>query len=178
VLDQCSIEWTDTFYSEEFLKQVAYGGYSPGCFEHLCKDGVYGAIVREGVCPIHGVTMSMLGGIPNLHKERHPCGAYKTEDEIVSQMQKMIPCPGSGCAHFVKEPRFGERVQCSGCGLWIEGKQKSLLAGMQVKETPEYKRLMGAVIDPDPGDVHGATASKIVTKICPTCGAVFGEEIR
>lgn len=73
---ECKLEWKDNFYSEDIFKAVNYGCYNPSSFSHTIVDGVYGAYVREGVCPVHGVVYSRLGGIemPGL---RHPCGARK-----------------------------------------------------------------------------------------------------
>ena len=76
---ECRLEWKKNFYSEEFLKKVDYGCYSPSIFQHDTVDGVYGAYVQEGVCPIHGVVASPLGGVTMLNKPTHPCGAYKKE---------------------------------------------------------------------------------------------------
>ena len=79
---ECECVWRDTFYSEEYLKQVDYGAYNPANFTHSTVDGVYGAYVREGWCPTHGLICSMLGGIHNWSKPRHPCGAYAESTEV------------------------------------------------------------------------------------------------
>ena len=73
---ECKLEWKDNFYSADFLKRVDYGCYSKSLFTHTIVDGVYGAHVQEGVCPVHGVVYSQLGGIM-LPGPRHPCGARK-----------------------------------------------------------------------------------------------------
>ena len=73
---ECKLEWKNNFYSADFLKSVDYGCYSPSTFTHTTVDGVYGAYVREGVCSVHGVVCSPLGGI-SIPGTRHTCGARK-----------------------------------------------------------------------------------------------------
>lgn len=74
----CKLEWKDNFYSEEFLKSVDYGCYNPNTFSIVVVDGVRGSYVSEGVCPVHGVVCSRLGGLPDPNKQTYPCGAYKS----------------------------------------------------------------------------------------------------
>lgn len=78
----CKLEWVKNFYPVDLLKKVDYGCYSPSVFIHEEKDGVMGAWIHEGVCPIHGTVCSPLGGIPQPDKLRHPCGAYVQETQV------------------------------------------------------------------------------------------------
>lgn len=72
----CKLEWKRNFYPLEVMESLSWGCYPRNAFSEGEVKGVRGAWVNEGVCPIHGIVMSMLGGIP-LDKPKHPCGAYK-----------------------------------------------------------------------------------------------------
>ncbi len=73
----CKLEWKENRYDEAYMKSLSYGCYSRDSFVWLEGiDGKQYALLNEGVCPIHGVVISRLGGI-SLDKPRHPCGAYK-----------------------------------------------------------------------------------------------------
>lgn len=75
-MSKCKLEWKRNFYPLDVMKRLDWGCYHPSSFMQGEQVGVPGAWVDEGVCPIHGVVISRLGGIP-LDKPRHPCGAYK-----------------------------------------------------------------------------------------------------
>lgn len=61
---ECKLEWVDNFYPLKTMIALDWGCYSRKSFREGEKDGVAGAWVHEGVCPVHGVVCSMLGGIP------------------------------------------------------------------------------------------------------------------
>lgn len=74
---ECKLEYKKVFYPESVMKSLSYGCYNEACFERATVNGVFGRYVNEGVCPIHGVVFSMLGGIWHSDRPAHPCGAYK-----------------------------------------------------------------------------------------------------